>query len=322
MRVFSGIQPSGNFHIGNYLGALRQFKDLQDQGHTTLFSIVDLHALTSNPDKGDLQEFVQTAQKTFLAIGLDPEKSVLFVQSRVPEHTQLAWVFATLTSLGDLERMTQFKDKKAQGIPSTAGLFTYPILMASDILLYNADAVPVGEDQEQHIELTRTIARKFNNGYGEIFTVPKTLTVQDTARVMSLADPTKKMSKSLGEGHYVGIMESEDAIRSKFKRAVTDSANSITYDPATKPGVSNLLSIYAGMQQITIDEAVSHFSSSSYVALKEEVAEQVITQITPIQERFHSLSESDIQNTFSQGAQTAQEYAHQTLQKVFDAIGV
>lgn len=322
MTIFSGIQPTGNLHIGNYLGALKQWKELQDSGNECFFSVVDLHALTTVHEKQTLEEYVEQAKKVLLAVGLTPEKSVLFVQSTVPAHAQLAWILSTLTPMGDLERMTQFKDKKAQGLEANAGLFTYPILMAADILLYNTDKVPVGEDQIQHLELARTIARKFNATYHEVFTEPQPIIAKQTARVMSLSDPTKKMSKSLGESHFVGVFEDPDNIQRKFKTAVTDSDNEIRYDPEQKPGVSNLLSIYAGFQGIDPEQAQQEFKNSSYAALKEKVADVVVQHLQPIQHAFNSLTHDQVDQAFNQGTQTAENTARKTLQRVCECIGV
>ena len=322
MKIFSGIQPTGNLHIGNYLGALKQWKELQDADNECFFSIVDLHALTTLRDQQTLALFVEQAQKVLLALGLTPEKSVLFVQSAVPAHAQLAWILSTLTPMGDLERMTQFKDKKAQGIEANAGLFTYPILMAADILLYNTQAVPVGEDQIQHLELARTIARKYNTTYSELFKEPQAIVAKQTARVMSLADPTKKMSKSLGEAHYIGLFEEPESIQRKFKTAVTDSDNAVTYNPEQKPGVSNLISMYAGFQGISPEQAEQELANSSYAALKEKVADTVIQHLQPIQRAFNNLTPDQVQSAFTQGAQNANAAANKTLEQAFKGVGL
>lgn len=322
MRVLSGVQPSGSLHIGNYLGALKQFKELQDKGNECFFSIVDLHALTTARDKKALSSFIQEEKKVFLSIGLDPEHSTLFVQSQVPAHTSLAWILSTLTSMGDLERMTQFKDKSSQGIESNAGLFTYPILMAADILVYKTEKVPVGDDQLQHLELTREIARRFNSHYEEVFIEPKAITTGETSRVMSLSDPTKKMSKSLGENHYVGMFEEPDSIKDKFKRCVTDSETTIAYDPKNRPGIANLLSIYAAFTDIGIEKAQEHFKESSYAALKEEVASTVIETLAPIREKFLSIKEQEVESAFEKGKQKAIKETEKTMDQVYKAIGV
>ena len=320
MVVLSGIQPTGNFHIGNYLGALKQWKQLHDNSeYETFFSVVDLHALTVIKDKDVLEQCTLDAQKMFLAIGITDS---LFVQSHIPHHTQLYWILSTLTPVGDLERMTQFKDKKAQGLDTNSGLFTYPILMAADILLYNTELVPVGEDQIQHIELTRTIARRFNSTYSQVFKEPKPMIIKQNARIMSLKDPTKKMSKSLGEAHYVGMLEPEQDIREKFQKATTDSDNKILYDPKSKPGVSNLLAIFSGFENISIEQAQQHFASLSYSALKQGVADSVIHNLQPIRETFLSLKPQDIEIAFTKGEQTAQDRAHQTLQQVCNSVGI
>lgn len=320
MKILSGIQPTGNLHIGNYLGALKQWKQMHDnQEHETFFSVVDLHALTVIKNKDVLQQNIENAQKTLLSLGLT---NTLFIQSQVPQHTQLYWLLSTVTPVGDLERMTQFKDKKAQGLDTNSGLFSYPILMAADILLYKTELVPVGEDQVQHIELTRTIARKFNTTYSEIFVQPKPMIVEQNARIMSLKDPTKKMSKSLGEAHYVGMFESQESIQEKFKKATTDSDDKIIYDPNNKHGVSNLLAIYAGFEDISAQQAQEHFSSSSYASLKQEVANAVIQRLEPMRETFLSLSSQHIRDSFEQGKQTAIQQAQQTLEQTYTSVGI
>ncbi|MEX2008042.1 MAG: tryptophan--tRNA ligase [Candidatus Spechtbacterales bacterium] len=321
MRVLSGIQPSGELHLGNYVGALKQFVELQND-YESFFSVVDLHAMTSLHDPNELRPLIASAKRVFLAIGLNPEKSTLFVQSDVPAHTELAWIFATITPLGELERMTQYKDKKAQGLEANAGLLTYPLLMAADILMYRAEKVPVGEDQVQHLELTGDIAKKFNKQFGELFVVPKPILRAGVSRIKSLQDPEKKMSKSLGPKHYVGLFEHADDIRDKFKRAVTDSEHDIRFDPDNKPGISNLLTIYGAIQGQPMDEVEQHFADKSYTELKEEVAEAVIAELKPIQQRAEELSDIDVAAAFKQGAERAQAEAEKTMREVRKRVGI
>ena len=259
MRIFSGIQPTGQLHIGNYLGATKNWAELQAK-HDSFFMIADLHALTTpqNP-----KEFSKTTLSKFielLAVGLNPEKCIIFIQSHIKEHTELAWIFSTLTSLSELERMTQFKDKaKKQHTNVNAGLLTYPTLMAADILLYKTQGVPVGKDQTQHLELTRTIAKKFNSTYGKVFPEPETLLVKEGAKIMSLAQPLKKMSKSDAPESSIGIFEDPASIQKKIQRAMTDAGKEIVYNPAKKPGISNLLTIYSLFSDESLSQAEKRF---------------------------------------------------------------
>ncbi len=322
MVIFSGIQPSGNLHIGNYAGAIKQFTELQDKNEECFFCIVDLHALTSTRNQETLSQFKKELKRAFYSFGLTKNNTTLFVQSEVPEHTQLAWILSTTTPLGDLERMTQFKDKQQQGIETNVGLFTYPILMASDILLYDTDKVPVGEDQIQHLELTRTIARKFNHYYGSTFKEPKAILSKSSAKIMSLKDPTKKMSKSLGEQHYIRIFENEESIKNKIKNATTDSDSSIKYDTQTKPGISNLINLYSIFTDKTIEETEQNFHNSSYVALKEEVAKALLDDLTPMREKFISLSDKEVDEQFENGKTKARDKAQHKINKVYKNIGL
>lgn len=327
MRILSGIQPTGQFHIGNYLGALKHWVDLQNQDNECFYPIVDLHALTTVHNADELRKNTQEAQAAMLAIGFDPLKCTLFLQSRVSAHTELAWILTTLTSLGDLERMTQFKEKSAQvsrneGV--NAGLLTYPTLMAADILLYNPDYVPVGEDQKQHLELTRNIAQKFNKGYEKVFKIPKAMIQKETARVMSLQDPSKKMSKSLGPQHYIGLFEEEGSIRDKIKRAVTDSGSEIVYDPENKPAISNLLSIYSGITEKSIKDLEKEFSGANYATLKDSLADAVMEHLRPIQARYLEFSQNPakVESAFYAGAQKAKLEAQKVMEKVREAVGL
>ena len=335
MKILSAIQPTGQFHLGNYLGALKHWVDLQNTpGNDCFYAIVDLHALTVMHDAKTLNQHVKESQIAMLSVGLKPGKSVLFTQSKIPQHTELAWILSTLISLGDLERMTQFKDKSKQmgktGI--NAGLLTYPALMAADILLYNPEGVPVGEDQIQHLELTRNVAEKFNKNYPslnsgqakEIFKIPKALTQKETARVMSLQDPSKKMSKSLGEQHYIGLFEDEKIIRDKIKRAVTDSGSDIKYAPKEKPAISNLIAIYSGVTNKSTSEIEKEFAGKSYADFKSSLADAVVDHLRPIQERYNFLKENpaEAEHAFGAGSQMARLEAEKTMQKVREAVGL
>ena len=264
-RIFSGVQPSGNLHIGNYLGAIKQFIKLQADADA-IFCVVDLHAITVPQDPKILREKTLETAMLYLACGIDPEKSIIFIQSHVPAHTELSWILNTITPLGELERMTQYKEKsqntktKSQTTGIMAGLLNYPTLMAADILLYQTDAVPVGEDQKQHVELTRSIAERFNNRFGQTFKTPKEI-LNNSARIMGLDDPTKKMSKSAeSKNKYVAILEDPDEIRRKFKIAVTDSENKLGFDPSNRPAISNLLNIYSAFSDIPMNKVIQQYA--------------------------------------------------------------
>lgn len=327
MRVLSGIQPTGQFHLGNYLGALKRWLQLEeDVKNECFYPIVDLHALTVIHNGKTLRENIKESQIAMLAVGFNPEKCVLFVQSAVPEHTELAWILATLTSVGDLERMTQYKDKsKLVGkLGVNAGLLTYPALMAADILLYNPDYVPVGEDQKQHLELTRNIADKFNTAYGETFKLPAAMIEKESARVMSLQDPSKKMSKSLGPEHYVGLFEEENLIREKIKRAVTDSGKEIKYDPKNKPAISNLLAIYSGVTARPVKEIEKEFQGVGYADFKYSLADMIINHLRPIQIKYSELKNnpSAVEEIFIKGARMASVEARKVMKIVREKIGI
>ncbi len=335
MRVLSGIQPTGQFHLGNYLGALRHWVDLQNQGNDCFYPIVDLHALTTVHEAAVLYKNTREAQIAMLAIGFNPDKSTLFLQSQVPSHTELAWILTTLTSVGDLERMTQYKEKSQQMSKSgsvNAGLLTYPTLMAADILLYNPDYVPVGEDQKQHLELTRNIAEKFNKMYGgtpgtkpvEVFKLPKPMIQKETARVMSLHDPSKKMSKSLGPQHYVGLFEDESSIRDKIKKAVTDSDKEIKYDPKNKPAISNLLAIYSGITAKSIKDLEKEFSGINYASFKSSLANAVISHLAPMQARYAEFLQNpeEAAAAFTLGAKKARAESEKTMALVRQKVGL
>lgn len=327
MRILSAIQPTGQFHLGNYLGALKHLARLQeDETSECFYAIADLHALTTIHDANTLKENVLEAQIAMLALGFSPGKSTLFIQSRVLQHTELAWILSTISPLGELERMTQFKDKSKQAGHTgvNAGLLTYPVLMAADIILYNPNYVPVGEDQLQHLELTRYLADKFNKNYGEIFTIPKPVIKKETARVTSLQDPAKKMSKSLGPRHYVGLFENEKSIRDKIEGAVTDSGNEVKYDPANKPAVSNLLSIYSGITNKPIKDIEKNFTGKGYSYFKAKLADAVIDHLRPMRERYEDLRQNpaEAEHAFGSGSERAKLEAEKTMRKVRNAVGL
>lgn len=324
--VLSGCQPSGQLTLGNYMGALRQWVGMQDS-HDCKFMVVDLHAITIRQDPVALREATLNGLALYIACGLDPARSTLFLQSHVPEHSQLAWVLNCYTQMGELNRMTQYKDKVAKNEANmTAGLFTYPVLMAADILLYNANQVPVGNDQKQHLELARDIATRFNNIYGETFVVPDPFIPEHGARIMSLQDPTKKMSKSdENPNNYVGLLEDPKKIAKKIRRAVTDSDEQarIYFDPAEKAGVSNLLTLLSGATGQSIEALVPDYEGKMYGHLKGDVADAVVALLEPIQQRYHELREdrASLDTIMRQGAEKAREAASHTLAKVYDKVG-
>ena len=328
--VFSGAQPSGELTIGNYMGALRQWVKMQDD-YECIYCIVDLHAITVRQDPVKLRKATLDTLALYLAIGIDPKKSTIFVQSHVPEHTQLSWALNCYTYFGELGRMTQFKDKSARYETSnsesiTAGLFDYPVLMAADILLYQTNQVPVGEDQKQHLELSRDIASRFNALYGDVFTVPEPFIPKSGARVMSLQEPTKKMSKSDdNRKNVIGLLEDPKAVTKKIKSAMTDSEEPpvIRYDIKNKPGVSNLLDILSGVTGKAIPELEAEFEGQMYGHLKGAVAEAVSGMLTEVQERFNRFrsDEAYLQQVMKEGAEKARARASVTLKKAYEAIG-
>ncbi|WP_241576549.1 tryptophan--tRNA ligase [Rosenbergiella collisarenosi] len=324
--VFSGAQPSGELSIGNYMGALRQWVQMQDDFHC-IYCIVDQHAITVRQDAQALRKATLDTLALYLACGIDPEKSTIFVQSHVPEHAQLSWVLNCYTYFGELSRMTQFKDKSSRYAENiNAGLFDYPVLMAADILLYQTQQVPVGEDQKQHLELSRDIAQRFNAIYGDIFKVPEPFIPKSGARVMSLLEPTKKMSKSDdNRNNVIGLLEEPKAVVKKLKRAVTDSDEPpvVRYDVKNKPGVSNLLDILSGVTGQSIAELERSFEGQMYGHLKGAVAEAVSGMLTELQARYHHFrnDEALLNKIMKEGAQKASLQAKQTLDKVYEAIG-
>lgn len=325
--VFSGAQPSGELTIGNYMGALRQWVKMQAT-HDSIYCIVDLHAITVRQDPAQLKQATLDTLALYLACGIDPQQSTIFVQSHVAEHTQLSWILNCFTYFGELSRMTQFKDKSTRYAENiNAGLFGYPVLMAADILLYQTAWVPVGEDQKQHLELSRDIAQRFNALYGEIFTVPEPFIPASGARVMSLLEPTKKMSKSdENKNNVIGLLEDPKAVIKKIKRAVTDSDDPplIRYDVANKPGVANLLDILSAVTAQPIDQLEQQFQGQMYGHLKSVVAEAVSDLLIPLQSRYQQLraDESYLHEIMQQGAEKARQRAQQTLRRVQQAIGL
>lgn len=321
--IFSGIQPSGTLTIGNYLGAMRQFVQLQENHHC-YFCIVDQHAITVPQDPKQLKQHSRSLAALYIASGLDPEKVTLFIQSEVPAHTELGWMLQSITYMGELERMTQFKDKSEGRDAVSSALFTYPTLMAADILLYQTDIVPVGDDQTQHLELTRDLAERFNNRFGKTFVVPEIRIPEVGARIMSLQEPTKKMSKSDENTRgFISMLDTPKQIEKKIKSAVTDSDGVVKFDKEHKPGVSNLLAIYASCTGESIESLENKFLNKGYGDFKGAVAEAVIETIAPIQERYNELIDStELDDILSNGAERANAVATKTLLKAKKKMGL
>lgn len=321
--IFSGIQPSGKLTLGNYIGAVSNWAKLQDE-YETFYCIVDLHAMTQHQVPKDLRRQTLEAFAVLLACGLDPEKNTLFIQSHVPAHAEAAWLMSCMTYFGELSRMTQFKDKSSrQSENINGGLFTYPVLMACDILLYQADLVPVGSDQKQHVELTRDIAERFNNKYSPTFQVPEVYIPKVGARIMSLQEPTKKMSKSdENENACIFLLDSPEVIKRKFKRAVTDSIGIVQVSD-DQAGIKNLLTIYSVCSGLTIDEVVEKYKDAGYGVFKEAVADRVIEVLKPVQERFHELmsDKNYLEKIYRDGAEKAEKTARKTLRKMYKKVG-
>jgi tryptophanyl-tRNA synthetase len=326
-RVLSGIQPThDSFHLGNYLGALKQWVDMQEN-HDAFYCVVDLHALTVETDPKLLKKRTLLSAAQLIAIGLDPNKCTLFVQSHVPAHNQLAWVFECITGFGEASRMTQFKDKsqKSGADRINVGLFTYPILQAADILLYQPDFVPVGEDQRQHVELTRDIAQRFNSKYKEIFNIPKPEIIKSLAKINDLQDPTAKMSKSASSmAGVIELLDTPEATLKKFKSSVTDNGKEIKFDEKLKPGISNLLTIHSALSGKSISDLESEFSGKGYGDFKAAVAEVVIAKLEPISKRTNELMDdpAELSRVLSNGAQKASVVASTTLKAAYSAIGL
>ena len=324
-NLLSGMQPSaGSLHLGNYLGALVNWTKMQDD-YNAYFCVVDLHAITVPQDPAELRQNTRITAAQYLAAGIDENKSALFVQSHVPAHAQLAWVLMTLTGFGEAGRMTQFKDKsqKAGNDSTSVGLFTYPVLQAADILLYQPKAVPVGEDQRQHIELTRDLATRFNSRFGETFVIPEGVILKETAKIYDLQNPEAKMSKSGDPKGLVNIMDDSSVILKKIKSAVTDNDGIIKFDREAKPGVSNLLGIHSAISGQSVEALVAHFDGKGYGDLKGEVAEVVLAEIEPIRDRANELlaDPAELDRLLAKGAAKANELAEKTLATVYERVG-
>ncbi len=321
-KVLSGIQPSGKLTLGNYIGAIKNFVTLQDD-YACNFMVVDLHAITVPQEPAALTEQSEAVAALYIAAGIDPNKANVYLQSHVMQHAQLGWLLTTLTSMGELERMTQFKDKSAGKESVGAGLFVYPALMAADILVYNADLVPVGEDQKQHLELTRDLAGRFNHRYGDYFTIPEPYIPEVGARIMSLDDASIKMSKSNpNPGSYIALLDEPDVIRKKISRATTDSGREVKFDPENKPEVSNLITIYSQCAGLTIEEVEKRYEGQMYGPFKKDLAEVVVSVIEPLQQRYREIRESgELRQILRQGAERASEMAEKTLQDVQRLMG-
>ena len=324
MRVFSGIRPTGELHIGNYWGAIRQWIELQEK-HDCVFCIVDLHAITTPYQPENLQKNILELTIAYLAAGVDPEKCILFIQSQVKEHSELAWLLGTITPLGELKRMTQFKEKsKKQPEYVNAGLLNYPLLMAADILLYKTDLVPVGIDQEQHVELTREIARKFNKMFGEVFKMPEALLPKVGQKIMSLQNPKKKMSKTDDPLGCVGLFDEPEEIKKKIMSAVTDLGRIIKYDPIKKPGISNLLTIYSLFSGKKIESLEKNFKGRGYEEFKKGLSQLLIETLEPLRKKRKELLQREVyvKEILEQGRKRAQVIAQSTLQEVKKKMGL
>ncbi len=322
-RIFSGIQPSGTLHLGNYLGAIAQFVEMQDK-YDSIFSIVDYHAITVPQDPKKLNQHILETAASYLAAGIDPKKAILFQQSRIPEHTELGWIFNCITTMGELERMTQYKDKSSKKKTVTVGLFDYPNLMAADILLYDTDIVPVGEDQVQHVELARDIAERFNHKYGKTFVVPEAKLRPVGARIMSLDNPYNKMSKSAESAKsYIALTDSPDVIKKKIMSAVTDSGTDIKHGNK-RPAITNLMIIYSLLSGKTFKEIEKTYEGKGYADFKSDLAEIIITSLDPIQKNYKQIiDERDmIKGVLDYGADQARTIAEETMRQVREKIGM
>ncbi|GBE16513.1 tryptophan--tRNA ligase [bacterium BMS3Abin15] len=349
-KIFSGVQPSGNLHIGNYLGAIKNWVELQDK-YDSVFCVVDLHAITTPQDPEELRKKTIEVAKIYLAAGIDPEKCAIFIQSHIPEHTELTWILNTIIRMSDLSRMTQFKDKSraisAKAVHKNSkgeiieekvmtgellggrtnkninvGLFDYPALMAADILLYDTEVVPVGEDQLQHIELTRVLAKRFNQKFGETFKIPEAGVVKEGMRIMGLDDPTKKMSKSAtSEYNYIGLTDDADTVRNKIKKAVTDSGSEIKYTD-DKPALKNLINIYSLLDDKKPEEVVEKYKGKGYADFKNDLAEVIIKFLEPFQEKFNSLSDDEVLGILKKGAEKVRPMAEAKMKEVKEKMGL
>ncbi len=322
-RVFSGVQPTGNIHLGNYLGALRQFVELQDENEC-IYCIVDEHAITVPQDPKELRKHILDVAALYMAIGVDPKRSIVFVQSAVSQHAELGWILNCCANTGELFRMTQFKSKASGKESVGAGLLTYPVLMAADILLYDSDIVPVGNDQKQHIELARDLAIRVNHNYRQTFTVPEGRFLKAGARVMALDDPRSKMSKSAPNEHSrISLLDTPDKIKKSIMKAATDSEGVIRFDTENKPGVSNLLGIYSAFTGKSTEELCADYEGQGYGALKKDLAELVTEALRPVQERYSEIRESaELIESLNDGAARARVIAEKTMKRVRDCFGL
>lgn len=323
-KMLSGIKPTGELHIGNYIGALRNFVKYQDEYEMYVF-IANLHTVTIPQDPKEINKYLHDAVALYIACGLDKDKATIFLQSDILETANLGFIMACHTYEGELDRMTQYKDRKARGIDGlSAGFYTYPSLMAADILMFDADFVPVGDDQKQHVELTRDLAQRMNNRYGELFTVPQPLIQEVGARIMDLQDPTKKMSKSdESDKGCIYLLDDPKKARKKIMSAQTDSVNAVNYDPINQPGISNLLTIYAALTNCTVQDAEAKFKDYRYGDFKKEVAEEVVSLLEDIQSKYDDIINSDIiEQTLTQGKEEAQAYAKVKMNKVLTTLGI
>lgn len=322
--IFSGVQPSGNLTIGNYIGAISQWVEMQDK-YRCIFSIVDYHAITVKYQPEELRKRILEITKIYLAAGIDPKKSIVFQQSSVPEHTELAWILnCNGVYMADLKKMTQFKDKAGEKQDAVSvGLFDYPVLMAADILLYDTQAVPVGDDQKQHVELARDIAKRFNNEYGPSFIVPEAIVRKEGARIMSLSDPSKKMSKSDSNANsYIFLLDDIEIVKKKIMKAVTDSGTDIDYDPANRPALANLLTIYAQLGNRQIPRLVKDYQGKGYGEFKKDLAEIVAKFLDDFQNKFNSISDEEARAVLENGRQQAAALARAKMEKIRQVIGV
>ena len=322
-RVFSGVQPTGNIHLGNYLGALKQFVELQDD-HECIYCIVDMHAITVPQDPKTLKEHILDVAALYLAVGVDPKKSIVFVQSDVSGHAELSWVLTCNSSTGELSRMTQFKDKSKNKESAPTGLFTYPVLMAADILLYDTDVVPVGNDQKQHIELTRDLAIRVNNKYKKTFVVPEGRFMKAGARIMALDDPTKKMSKSAENIHSrISLLDEPSKIKKSFMKATTDSEGIVRFDVENKPGISNLMNIYSVLSGMSLEDIETKYEGKGYGDFKKDLVEVTVNALAPIKERYEQIRYSDeLIEILKDGAQKADAIAKKTMERVKNNFGL
>lgn len=322
-RVFSGVQPTGNIHLGNYLGALKQFVELQDDNEC-IYCIVDLHAITVEQDPEELKEHILDVAALYLAIGIDPKKSIVFVQSTVPGHTELSWLLTCSSYTGELSRMTQFKDKGKGKESAPTGLFMYPVLMAADILLYDTDIVPVGIDQKQHIELTRDLCNRVNNKYGETFVLPEGRYLKEGAKIMALDDPTKKMSKSAeNELSRISLLDDEAKIKKAIMRATTDSDGTIKFDQENKPGISNLMNIYTAFSDLSIEDIEKKYEGKGYGDFKKDLVEILVNGLAPIKQKFEEIRYSDeLIEILKDGANRANAIAEKVVERTKKNMGV